>query len=106
MVWCRYTRDPEAKPTLDATVGYANYQTISGSVYASLPLSDTVTANFAGYASQQNSGYGRNLTTGNPTYGDERFSGARAKLLWKPSDRTSVLLNVDYDATRTGLGIT
>jgi iron complex outermembrane receptor protein len=101
-----HTRDPEAKPTLDATVGYANYQTISGSVYASSPLTDTLTANFAGYASQQNTGYGRNLTTGNPTYGDERFSGARAKLLWKPSDRTSFLLNVDYDATRTGLGIT
>jgi iron complex outermembrane recepter protein len=101
-----YTRDPSSTPEFEATEGYANYHTVSGSLYASGPLVDTVTANAAAYGSHQYKGWGLDLTTGAPTFGDEYDFGGRVKVLWTPNDRTSFLLNVDTDTTGTSVGIT
>src|SRR6202043_3413156 len=40
-----FTRNPTADPALDATAGYANYDTWSGSVYATSELMDNLSAN-------------------------------------------------------------
>ena len=66
-----YTKDPSAIPELQASMGYANYDTPSGSVYASGPLSDALSANVAIYGSRQYAGWGHDLTTGQPTFGHE-----------------------------------
>lgn len=90
------TKDPTPEPQLDLKLGYASYDTISGAIYASGGLSETVSANIAIYSEDQRDGWGDNFTTGNETYLQEA-KGARAKLLWEPSEQTSVLFNVDYD---------
>ncbi|MFA5631497.1 MAG: TonB-dependent receptor [Porticoccaceae bacterium] len=90
------TKDPTPEPQLDIKVGYGNYDTISGAVYASGGLSETLSANLAIYSEDQRDGWGKNYTTGSDTYLQDA-KGGRVKLLWEPSEKTSVLLNLDYD---------
>ncbi len=101
-----YTRNPSSTPEFEAVQGYAKYHTVYGSLYASGPLTDTISANAAFYGSHQYKGWGLNLTTGEPTFGDEYDFGGRIKVLWTPNDRTSFLLNVDTDTTGTAVGVT
>ena len=101
-----YTKDPSAAPELQATVGYASYDTPSGSIYASGSLTDALSANIALYGSRQYEGWGHDLTTGQPTFGHEYDFGARMKFLWALNDRTSFLLALDTDTTGTGIGVT
>ena len=91
-----FTKNPTADPELNFRVGYANYNDVTADLYATGRLSENLTANFALYTEKQNDGWGTNFTTGNPAY---RFhnNGGRAKLLWTPSEKTSVLLNIDSD---------
>jgi iron complex outermembrane recepter protein len=98
-----FTRNPTATPTLDVEVGYGNYDTTSGSLYAS-GGSSTLSANIAAYASNQHDGWGTNIFTGNPAY-TAWDNGGRAKLLWTPTDKTNVLLTYDIDVTRTEVGV-
>src|SRR5208282_5106743 len=63
-----FTKNPTATPELDVGLGYANYDTDSGNLYASGALADTLAANFAVYGSEQHNGWGRNVTTGRPTF--------------------------------------
>ncbi len=93
-----HTKDPTPDPVLNISAGYANYDTYSASAYASGALSSTVSANIAGYWSRQYDGWGHNLTTGDPSYRAWDVGG-RAKLLWTPSDKTSVLVAFDHDTT-------
>lgn len=99
-----FTKNPSHDAALDMDVGYANYDTISGSIYATGGLSETVAMNFAAYGEQQFDGWGRNLTTGHEAYKGKNYGG-RVKLLWDPSDATNVLLNVDYDYFTTQQGL-
>jgi len=93
-----HTKDPTFTPEYIATVGAANFQTYSASMYASGGLSQTVAANFSAYWQGQYGGWGHNAVTGNPSY-TEHDAGGRVKVLWTPSDQTSVLLNLDHDWT-------
>src|SRR5208282_6667279 len=61
-----YTRNPSSTPEFEAVEGYANYHTVYGSLYASGPLTDTISANAAFYGSHQYKGWGFDLTTGAP----------------------------------------
>ncbi len=101
-----YTKNPGAVPEFQASVGYANYDTPSGSLYASGALTDTLSANAAIYGSRQYDGWGHDLTTGQPTFGREYDFGGRVKLLWTPNDRASFLLALDTDTTGTAIGLT
>lgn len=91
-----FTKNPSHDASVDMTLGYANYDTLSGSIYATGGLSDTLSMNFAAYGEQQFDGWGKNLTTGNDAYKSKNYGG-RVKLLWEPGAATSVLLNADYD---------
>jgi len=101
-----YTKNPSAKPELDVNVGYANYRTLSGSIYATGALTSTLSANIAAYASKQEEGWGTNLTNHHCTFCNEQFSGGRVKLLWTPNDKINFLLTADYDKTTSGVGLT
>jgi iron complex outermembrane recepter protein len=100
-----FTRDPTMEPTADFTAGYANYSTKSGSLYASSAIAGDLAANVALYGSDQSDGWGTNITTGQPAFGNAWDYGGRVKFLWTPTDATSVLLNLDYDSLRTEEGV-
>jgi iron complex outermembrane receptor protein len=99
-----FTKDPTPDPTADIKLGYANYDTKSGSIYASGAISNKLVANIALYGSKQDDGWGRNVTTGNPTYTGWDYGG-RIKFLFTPNDTTTLRLTLDQDSTRTEQGI-
>jgi iron complex outermembrane recepter protein len=98
------TRNPTPEPAVDLTVGVANYDSQAAAIYATGELANTLTANVALNGARQHDGWGHNVVTGEEIFTGWNYGG-RAKLLWKPSDRTSALLNVDYDDTRTEEGV-
>jgi iron complex outermembrane receptor protein len=99
-----FTRSPTDTPEFQVGAGYANYDDWSADIYASGPLTDRLLANVAAYWSDQSEGWGRNVTTGVPAFRSRDY-GARIKLLWNETDRTSVLLNLDFDETATQQGL-
>jgi iron complex outermembrane recepter protein len=99
-----YTRNPSAEPGLDVTAGYANYDTKSGSLYATGGLSNILAANIALYGMQQIDGWGHYVLTNAPAFTGWEYGG-RIKLLWTPTGKTSVLLATDYDDLRSEEGL-
>ncbi len=99
-----FTRDPTAKPTLETKVGYGNYQTAEGSLYGSTALSDTVAVNLSVRGSNQNQGWGRDLTNGNDAFLGWDWS-TRAKLRWEPSSNTTVRFAADFARRETDKGV-
>ncbi|MET0660886.1 MAG: TonB-dependent receptor, partial [Steroidobacteraceae bacterium] len=99
-----FTKNPTPEPAFDAKVGYGNYDTKTGSIYATGGLSENLSANIAAYGGDQGSGWGDNPTTGNDSFETNKYYGGRVKLMWKPSDATSVLLNIDHDNTKSSQG--
>jgi iron complex outermembrane receptor protein len=93
------TRDPSATPELDVSAGYANYNTVSGDLYGSTGLTDTLKADLAVHYEDQGDGWGRNLLTGNDVYLEDEKS-FRSKWIWQPSDTWRVRFIADYDHTR------
>jgi iron complex outermembrane receptor protein len=63
-----FTRNPTDKPELRVTAGYANYDTWSADMYATGTLTKQLLANVSAYWSDQSKGWGRNVTTGTPTF--------------------------------------
>jgi iron complex outermembrane receptor protein len=99
-----YTKNPSRTASLDANIGYANYDTFYYNAYATGPLTDTLSANIAGYSYDQSEGWGRNVFSGSPVY-TAWNNGGRVKLLWEPSTKFSALLSYDIDKTRTQVGV-
>jgi outer membrane receptor protein involved in Fe transport len=99
------TRDPSQTPSMETSLGCANYDTGTGAAYMTTGLSDTVAVNFAGQFRSQGNGYGHDIVTGAETYvyNDGSF---RAKLLFEPSDLTRVLVAGDYNNVRSSGGTT
>ena len=98
------TKDPTSEPAIDISAGYANYATVSGSLYATSRLTENLSANIALYGTKQNHGWGRNFATGNEAYRAWNYGG-RIKLLWTPSSATEVRLTLDHDTTRAQQGV-
>ena len=94
------TRDPGKDPTAEFTAGYGNYQTWTGSAYASAPLTDALRFNVAAQFRDQGEGWGRNVTKNVDTYKHNDRS-VRAKLVFEPTPDTKVLLAADYSWLRS-----
>ena len=62
------TRDPGTAPRLDASIGYGNYDTRTGQIYASAGLNEQIAGNIAAFFSDQKKGWGRNIITGHDTF--------------------------------------
>ncbi len=90
------TRDPTQDPTLEATVGYGNFNTVKSSVYAAGGLTSGVALSVAAIYSDQGSGFGHDIDTGEET-GKYDSKGVRAKLLLNPSDTTEIHIGADYE---------
>ena len=90
------TRDPSFTFGGQADIGYGNYATIRGGAYLTGPLASNLAADLSFSGSHQGQGYGRNFTTGNCTDQTDQSLAARAKLLWRPVDDTTVHLALDF----------
>lgn len=73
---------------------YGNYNAVKLEAAASGPVSSTLSARFAVHYDQRD-GYGRNIVTGTEI-DNQKEIGARASLLWKPSDGLEFLTILDY----------
>ncbi|WP_162806331.1 TonB-dependent receptor [Sphingosinicella terrae] len=98
------TRDPGYDLALDADLGIANYETITGNLYASGALAPNLAANLAIHFGDRGEGWGRNAVTGRDTYTYSSLAG-RAKLLFEPGPDTRILLAGDYDHFEGAQGV-
>jgi iron complex outermembrane receptor protein len=98
------TKDPSFSTEGSAMLGYGNFNTLSGALYATTPLTETVAANISFKVRHQGDGQIKNLYTGNDIIRERTYS-AQSKLLWKPSDDTIILLNGAWIHARDLRGI-
>lgn len=89
------TRPVSFKPQMNFQVGYANYQTVTADGYISGGITNNLAASIAIQFSNQNDGWGKNLISGKDVYLAREFS-TRGKILFEPSDATSLVLSGHY----------
>ena len=89
------TRTPGQTPRLEASAGYANYDTVEGTLYASTPISSNAAIDVALFGKHQDDGWGRNIVNGRPAFRDKEFA-ARTKLVVDLGERTNVALSAAY----------
>ena len=89
------TKNPSADPSLDVQAGYGNYQTIETNAYGTTGIGSNLAVNIAYHSREQDLGWGRDFTTGQRVDLGQEY-GVRAKLLWTPTEGTSVLLSGDH----------
>jgi iron complex outermembrane receptor protein len=93
------TKDPTFEPTMKAEVGYANYNTVSGNLYASGGLSQNIAADIALLYTNQLDGWGKNFENGRDVFLNNEGS-VRSKVLFTPGSSTRITLIADYDRNR------
>jgi len=94
------TRDPSHTPSVEARVGYGNYNSVTADVYGTAGLSETVAIDVAAQYKNQSKGFGRNLTLGIDTHTSKSFV-ARTKLLFTPTTETRLIIAADYGYLRS-----
>ncbi|MGD9711374.1 MAG: TonB-dependent receptor [Thermomicrobiales bacterium] len=97
------TKDPSFTPSGEASIGYGNYDTVTGSFYATTGLSDQLAIDVSAYGNYQGDGFGKNLTTGTDV-SYRREIAVRSKLLWEPGDSTRLILSGDYSGNSNDAG--
>jgi iron complex outermembrane receptor protein len=89
------TREPSSTPTLDASIGYGNYGTAEGSLYASTGVAPNLAGDIAVQYHNQNDGWGYDPTTQREV-NLSRDIEVRSKWKWTPGDTTKVTMAIDY----------
>lgn len=79
------TRDPSDGLAMNARAGYGKYETWNGQFYAGGPLTDTLAMDIALTGQDQGKGWGDNFTRHEESK-QEKYWGARSKVVFKPSD--------------------
>jgi iron complex outermembrane receptor protein len=102
------TREPGDTAAFEGSIGYGNYDTVQGQVYAATPLSKNLAIDLALTGRNQDAGWGRNLATGKD-YMLGWSWGARSKLVWRPTPATKVVITGDVkkssDSFTTGFPV-
>ncbi|WP_157219203.1 TonB-dependent receptor [Flavisphingomonas formosensis] len=113
------TRNPTYDTKVDANIGYANYDTVTGQLYGSTGLTKNVAVNIAAFYTDQRDGWGKNyasthqstltgasvpVTPGKSDAYTNKSYGVRGKLLWEPTDDTTVLLSGMYAYRKSDMG--
>lgn len=93
------TSDPSQATKVSGQLGYGAYDTLEGNFYATTGLTDTLAADISIAGRRQGQGYGYNFARQEHTNGYDNFI-ARSKLLWEPTDATTVLLSGFYGYAR------
>ena len=97
------TRTPTSTPKFDATVGYANYNTVSGSFYGGSGVTNQVSSDFALYFDDQMNGWGKDINTGQDVFKFHDF-GVRTKTVYTPTSNTTIILEGDYSSSGGSAG--
>ncbi|HKT15939.1 MAG TPA: TonB-dependent receptor [Allosphingosinicella sp.] len=90
------TVTPSDVPTGRFSVGYANYDTLTGNAYISGGLADGLAADFAFAGRTQGKGWGKNIITGSDVNRTKHDLSFRSKLVWEPGPETKVTLIGNY----------
>ena len=88
------TRGPAFEYQGDARLSYGNYGEVSGSVFLTAPLSETLAGSVSVFG-HRSDGFRHNITTGTRD-GDYSKEGIRAKLLFKPTDKAELNLAAEH----------
>ncbi len=97
------TKQPSFAPEGRISVGYGNYDTYEGALYASTGLSDTVAVSIAASGRKQSDGFGKSLLTGEEVQKGWDWN-VRGKLLANLGERTSITLSADYSKQKSDIG--
>ena len=89
------TRDPGSTPVLEAKVGYGSFDTVSGKLYASTPITQDIAADLSVSYHHQGDGWGTNLFDGKDIYKDKAIN-LRSKVVAHITDTTKVTLSGFY----------
>lgn len=89
------TREPGDQATVQGRVGYGNFNTVQGQVYAATPISENASIDLALTGKNQAAGFGKNLATGDDV-GLGWYWGVRSKLVFRPGEATKIVLSGDY----------
>jgi len=97
------TRTPSPNSSIDASAGYGNFDTVSGSLYATTAVARNLAADISLIGSNQGKGWGKNLDGGADAF-KEWYWGARSKWVLILPD-TKITLGVDYTRDKYNSGI-
>ncbi len=100
-----FTRDPGEKEAFEATVGYANFDTATGKLYASKPLGEDGGIDLSVSGRHQGDGWGEGIYNGNKTY-QYNFINIRSKFLYHVTPTTTVRVIGFYMKSFTEVGNT
>jgi iron complex outermembrane receptor protein len=91
------TRAPEQYFRGEVGLEINNYLRVKAKSFLTGPLSENLGFSLSGLFSKQYEDYGKNLTARNDTYKLDRDIAVRGKLVFTPTDSTTVTLIGDYD---------
>ena len=97
------TKEPDDITRVDASVGYASYDTVNFNFYGSTPLTDTLAANFAATYINQGNGWGQNIGLNTDAFKIHDI-GFQGKLKWQPAAATTITLRGFYDNLKSDQG--
>lgn len=96
------TREPSEVPELNLSLGYANYDTATGSLYATAGLTNGVSADIALYGTYQGDGWGHNFL--GQEVGFRREAMARTRFRFELGEATTAIVTGDYARNRNDVG--
>lgn len=96
------TKTPGETSEFNGSISYGNYDTVEAKAYLS-GGNETVAANLAVYHHDQGEGFGENVDTGKDVY-QRKESMVRGKLLFTPTEATSITLAADFLTSEHSMG--
>ncbi|WP_084465894.1 TonB-dependent receptor [Sphingobium quisquiliarum] len=99
------TRDPSQTPSVEASVGYDNFETLETKLYATGGIAPNLAVDFAGYYSHQGQGWGKNIPTGEDVNRTPLDLSLRTKWLYEPGSDTRITLSADYSKTHSSKAV-
>ncbi len=97
------TRTPSHDPELKVSLGYGNFDTVTGTLYGTTGITESVAADISVFYSSQGEGWGKNLNIGGDVnYRDEW--AVRSKLLLQPTENLTITLAGNYNYRESDIG--
>lgn len=98
------TRDPAFDTQFEGTIGYSNYDTWTGNMYATGPVSESIAVDLSVYYLDQNNGFGDYLTLNREFQTEEEVS-VRGRVLIEADADTEIRLSADYTHIDSDKGV-
>lgn len=99
------TKDPTPENQLRMRVHAGRFDTYGGDFYGSLGIGENLALDLSIAAQRQEEGWGTNVAL-MEEIGFDEYTQVRTKLLYQPTDRTTVRLSLSWDESDTDLALT